>query len=324
MSISFPAGPRLLVTAELTPVQGDRFQPTGFPALGAATYKLADDTNMLLVESPQSMANRLETIMLDPGTVDPLPLFHGLPYVRVMKNGTPITSSLVEAHRLNSPYILEGEDKSMREALIAALDVSSESAVDERTLAHVLFRFDPCSLVHGVFLAKKDIAGGRFRLRRSVSAFIEARDVRSVASGGVKNDHVNPSGEASTGFGNVPFSREEFTAREVTGYFNVDLLQLRAYRLPEAATNLLQAIALWKIQALLAAPMRLRTACEFDVSSISITRPADYALPALDALEAEIREGIAKCSAAGLFNTPAVAEVQWTEGGSARSKKAKG
>ncbi len=29
--------PRLLIEAELKPVQGSRFQPTGFPDLGAAT-----------------------------------------------------------------------------------------------------------------------------------------------------------------------------------------------------------------------------------------------------------------------------------------------
>ena len=57
--------PRLLIEAELTPVQGDRFQPTGFPDLGAATYKRPDGTPMLLVESAQSMANRLEEICWD-------------------------------------------------------------------------------------------------------------------------------------------------------------------------------------------------------------------------------------------------------------------
>jgi len=51
------AAPRMLAEASLGPVQTDRFQPTGFPDLGAATYTLADGTEMLLVESAQSMAN---------------------------------------------------------------------------------------------------------------------------------------------------------------------------------------------------------------------------------------------------------------------------
>ena len=56
--------PRLLLKATLKPLQGTRFQPTGFPDLGAAQYEALDDhcraKQMLLVESAQSMANRLE------------------------------------------------------------------------------------------------------------------------------------------------------------------------------------------------------------------------------------------------------------------------
>jgi len=52
--------PRLLIHADLKPVQGDRFQPTGFADLGAAIYERPDGRRMLLVESAQSMANRLE------------------------------------------------------------------------------------------------------------------------------------------------------------------------------------------------------------------------------------------------------------------------
>ncbi|WP_201789144.1 type I-U CRISPR-associated protein Cas7 [Scytonema hofmannii] len=53
---------RLLIEAELIPLQGTRFQPTGFPDLDAATYTLPgkEKTEMLLVESAQSVANRLE------------------------------------------------------------------------------------------------------------------------------------------------------------------------------------------------------------------------------------------------------------------------
>src|SRR5947209_19667897 len=55
---------RLLLTVPLQPVQGDRFQPTGFPSLGAATYQTREGPK-LLVESAQSMANRLETTCWD-------------------------------------------------------------------------------------------------------------------------------------------------------------------------------------------------------------------------------------------------------------------
>jgi len=41
---------RLLIEVELRPVQGARFQPTGFPDLGAAVFD-APDGRRLLVES---------------------------------------------------------------------------------------------------------------------------------------------------------------------------------------------------------------------------------------------------------------------------------
>ncbi len=53
---------RILMEVDLKPVQGSRFQPTGFPDLGVASYELADGTSMLLVESAQSMGNRLEVV----------------------------------------------------------------------------------------------------------------------------------------------------------------------------------------------------------------------------------------------------------------------
>src|SRR5690625_2113376 len=94
---------RLLVTATLKPLLGSRFQPTGFPDLGAATYKTADGTSMLLVESAQSMANRLEEVAWDAPANDWKSPLKGLPYVAVNdSNGEQITNSLLEAHRLNS------------------------------------------------------------------------------------------------------------------------------------------------------------------------------------------------------------------------------
>ena len=55
MTLDFAAldnATRLLFTVELKPLQGDRFQPTGFPSLGAATYQ-SRDGQKLLVESAQ-------------------------------------------------------------------------------------------------------------------------------------------------------------------------------------------------------------------------------------------------------------------------------
>ena len=52
-----PLSPRLLLQVELTPVQGKRFQPTGFPDVGAGVYTLPNGKEQLLVESAQSVAS---------------------------------------------------------------------------------------------------------------------------------------------------------------------------------------------------------------------------------------------------------------------------
>ena len=74
---------RLLMEAGLRPAQGERFQPTGFADLGAAQYTTPSNKKMLLVESAQSVANRLERTILDGEGVDFHPHLAGLPYVRV-------------------------------------------------------------------------------------------------------------------------------------------------------------------------------------------------------------------------------------------------
>ena len=93
---------RLLFNVPVEPIQGTRFQPTGFPDLGAATYQ-AGNVDCLLVESAQSMANRLELQIWDEGKQELKDAFKGLPYIRVTKDGNFLTSSIVEAHRINSP-----------------------------------------------------------------------------------------------------------------------------------------------------------------------------------------------------------------------------
>lgn len=104
---------RLLFTVPLKPLQGDRFQPTGFPNLGAATYQTSEGQK-LLVESAQSMANRLEVTCWDDVNNSPVALLDGISHVTVVrgKEKAFLTDSMLEAHRLNSPYLLEGKDKT--------------------------------------------------------------------------------------------------------------------------------------------------------------------------------------------------------------------
>jgi len=302
------AAPRLLITATLKPVLGTRFQPTGFPDLGAATYKTAEGQSMLLVESAQSMANRLEAVAWDAVANDWVAPLKGLPLVAVVDGDKKaITNSVLEAHRLNSPYILEATDKTFVNTLKKELDVEKGGRADLRKLAVVLLKYDINSLLHGVFIAKPDIAGGRMRLPRAVTAFIEASDVTVAASGGVKNDSVNPSGDTKKGFGNVPFHRDEFTGN-IKAFFNIDLAQIRGYGLGKEVEELLYALGLYKVRALLDAPFRPRTACDLDLDKITILKPdSGFTLPSLTDLAAALPGLIKAC--ASHFAQPATTTV---------------
>lgn len=280
---------RLLMTIRLKPIQGDRFQPTGFPSLGAATYQTKDGTK-LLVESAQSMANRLEMTCWDSATNEPVAELTGISHVTVKRGEGEqksfLTDSMLEAHRINSPYLLECSDKTFFKKIKGELGGLAEGPIDRKKLADVLLKYDIGSLIHGVFLAKKELAGGRLRLARALSATIEASGVSVAASGGVKNDHVNPSGDAKTGFGNVPFSRDEFVAEKIEMFVNLDLAQIRGYGLGEKAERLLILLALFKVRKLIDGDLRLRTACDLiidDKVPLKVT-PEGFALPKLSDL----------------------------------------
>jgi CRISPR-associated protein Csb1 len=284
--------PRILLKAKLQPLQGTRFQPTGFPDLGAATYDAIDaqgnTRRMLLVESAQSMANRLEAVCWDTVADDWVAPLKGLPVVKVKdKDGKSLTNSVLEAHRLNSPYITNAKGF---DAIKLAIAFDDKRGFDRGPLVKALLKYDPNSLLHGIFLEK---IAGVIRLPRALTGFIEAEDVSVAASGGVKNDRVRAAkgdeGQtAKEGFGNVPFHRDEYTGR-ITAFFNLDLALIRGFGLGDDVTKPLIALALFKIQSFLRDGLRLRTACDLELSGeLEVQRPAGFSMPSLAELEKEL------------------------------------
>lgn len=297
MSVDLTAlasSPRLLFSIPLRPVQGQRFQPTGFPGLGAATFQTTAGLN-LLVESAQSMANRLESVVWDEALQSPVPALDGVSHVRVTRGGKFFTDTMLEAHRINSPYLLESKDSPFKKLLAADLGDLGEGPIDRRLLAAVLLKHDAGSLIHGVFLAKKELAGGRLRVARALSAFIEAEGVRVAASGGVKNDHVNPKGNAKDGYGNVPYARDEYTADRITLFVNLDLALLRGYGLRTDAVRMLILLSLYKVARLVQGGLRLRTACDLECADsmpVRATTPRGWELPGVEELESALRTAV--------------------------------
>ena len=294
---------RLLIEADLVPKQGDRFQATGFPDLGAAEYEGSDGTELLLVESSQSMANRLEDVCLDDSKGDFVKELYGLPMIKVTdKDGAPLTNTVREAHRINSYYIFESDSKG-KEVKDAFDKLRTQTGWDvgPATIAQILFGIDPNSLLHGMWIARKDVAGGRVRLPRVISAFIEARKIKRAISGGVKLDHINPGkeeggGGAKEGQGNIPYPTVEHTAETITAYFSIDLEQIRGYHLSSEKSDLLYALALWKIRRFLDTGLRLRTACDLKISGDLRCTPDSFVLPDSERLDKMVKDAMSKCA----------------------------
>jgi CRISPR-associated protein Csb1 len=302
---------RTVLKVDLLPLTGTRLQPTGFPDLGAAEFETGDGRKALIVESPQSMANRLEAATWDEGQADQVEELSALPYVRVLdQDGKPLSSSRQEAHRLASAYIMEGkvDGATGEEWLAKQFGLAKGRPLDYRAVAAACFRLDPISLIHGVFFARKPWPW-QPKIARAVTSFIEAYDVRPAVSGGVKRDIVineAETGDTARGYGSVPHHRVEYTAKIITAFFSVDLAQLRSYGLSESATALLVALADFEIASLLDGGLRLRTACDLVVDpregSVDGVRP--------DAQDAAQR--VAKLAAECSAELGPVTEVVWS------------
>lgn len=304
---------RLLMETELKPVQGERFQPTGFADLGAAVYQLPDGRRKLLVESVQSVANRLEQTIIGPDN-ELLSEFEGLPYIRVDLTGDTdaFTNSLIEAHRINSPFIISNDE--FRTNFVEMAQYQKGKPLNWKKIARALFYYDINSLLHGVFLA--NLEDGRVKIPRAISGFIEADDIREAVSGGVKNNPIDPTGKIrAEGFdkdvyGNVPFHRVEYTAAQIKVYFNIDLGILRSYELGEEAYDLLLSLALYKASKFMKGGLRLRTACDLESGDLVCTSPPGFKVPEPVELLKIVKSRIVSCREKGMFADPPVTEIK--------------
>ena len=142
---------RHVYDVELAPLLGSTFQPTGFPDLGAATFDrfgaTGDDAPVpsLLVESVQSMANRLEGTLWNRGAQQPVGLLDGVPYIRVVRSGSAddfLTSSRLEAHRLASPYVREATlaGEKMEAVIGKRLGLAKDTPLDYPGMARAILQ----------------------------------------------------------------------------------------------------------------------------------------------------------------------------------------
>jgi len=282
----------LVLTATLEPIVGDRFQPAGFPEIGHVIYKAprkdGSTENVCIVDSAASMANHLETVCQrgahDLDLVDEL---SGMPYIRCVTgelvddrlppgNRETIVTSLTEGHRIASSYFLDGKelggdgakcDEKFESALIKKFGIvlpgSSKAHPPPEKWWDVfknIFEIDPNSLVHGVLFPQWQI-----KIPRALTAHLEAFGAGRVDRSGVKFDRLG-----KTTSGQPIFAVDDATAESIRATFVIDVSLIRSFGrtkgettlgLSESQREFLVALALWKIQKLLASPFRFRSGC---------------------------------------------------------------
>lgn len=289
----------LVLTATLEPIGSDRFQPAGFPEIGHVIYKAPrkDGTTepVCIVDSAASMANHLEAVcMRGPHDFDLVDELDGMPYIRCVtgdlvdgklpidKRETVVTS-LTEGHRIASSYFLDGvvltsdgtkSDGKFEEKLIKQFGIvlpgSSKAHPPPEKWWDVfknIFELDPNSLVHGVLFPQWQI-----KIPRALTAHLEAFGAGRVDRSGVKFDRLG-----KTTSGQPIFAVDDAVAESIRATFVLDVGLIWSFGrkkgektlgLSEKQQEFLVALALWKIQRLLASPFRFRSGCHLRCTAL--------------------------------------------------------
>lgn len=273
---------RVLISAELHLANGSFFQPTGFPDIGACIYTDGKGRRRCLVESEQSMANRLEAVCMKSPGVWREPLAGKLPVIRVKnRKGRLLATNLTESHRVASSYVLEGtieeatpeeknqEEKTLQQRLERHLGLDGKAwPLDGRErLTQVVFALDPAAILHGFQFMQWEAVG--LRAARLLHSRLEAvlADDGEVHYGLVKVDGIEPESAAAkkSNKGQSIAHKARYVPRSIQATFEIDVLALRERSLVpmsdgedtadsfgnRSAQRFLLALALWKIHRFL-------------------------------------------------------------------------
>jgi CRISPR-associated protein Csb1 len=251
---------RVIITAKLTLANGAFLQPTGFPDIGSCIYTDADGNRRCLVESEQSMANRLEAVcMKSPGRW--ADVLQHLPVIEVRDaNDRLLATNLTEPHRIASSYVLEGklngsDVKTMLTDKLGLVEGGASWPLDKRSaLEKLVFALDPAALLHGFQFVQWKFVG--LRQTRLLSARLECllAEEPEVHYGMVKFDLLEPSsqGEGTNKGQSIASKSRAVPAKDgIKATFDIDLLGLKNLAVDEPQKKFLLALALWKIGALL-------------------------------------------------------------------------
>lgn len=250
------------IKATLLPKDGKPYiQPTGFPDIGACLFKDKDGASRCLVESEQSMTNRLESVcMTDAG--EWVKGWQSLPLIRVTdKDDNLLATNLTEPHRIASSYILEAKSNSKKFqdvfwpaiGIVGSGDTERFPLNGRSKLDKTLFAVDPAALLHGFQFVQTKFVG--LRQPRILHARLEATlaGAEEMNYGMVKVDSIEPESAAEKGAnkGQSIAPKSRVIWKDITATFELDLLSLKSLHIEEEHKKFLLRLALWKIGAFL-------------------------------------------------------------------------
>lgn len=131
-----------------------------------------------------------------------------------------------------------------------------------------IYKYDPNALVHGLLFPQWQI-----KIPRFLTAHLEAFGASRVDRSGVKFDRLG-----KTTSGQPIFAIDDATAQAIRATFVLDLSLVRSFGRKSGKTELglsdkqkefLVALALWKVQHLLAEPFRFRSGCHLRCTGIT-------------------------------------------------------
>jgi CRISPR-associated protein Csb1 len=296
---------RVLIAAELHLANGSFFQPTGFPDIGACVYTDGQGQRRCLVESEQSMANRLEAVCMKAPGLWREPLAGKLPVIRIQdRKGRLRATNLTEAHRVASSYVLEGTvngttlQRTLEQHL--RLDGNTWPLDGREKLTQAMFALDPAAILHGFQFMQWEAVG--LRAARLLHARLEAtlaeEDNGEVHYGLVKVDGIEPEASAAkkSNKGQSIAHKARYVPTAIQASFEIDVLALRERSLVpvsaeedvatdsrnKQAQRFLLALALWKMHRFLTngpaydartgdtmGALRLRADCSLAVGPVS-------------------------------------------------------
>lgn len=286
---------RVLISAELRPATGSFFQPTGFPDIGACIYIDGAGQRRCLVESEQSMANRLEAVCMKPPGVWREPFDGKLPVIRVEGRNGLLATNLTEPHRIASSYVLEGtvNGTTLGEKLEKHLGLKGKvwPLGGREKLTQAVFALDPAAVLHGFQFMQWEAVGLRAaRLLHSRLEAVLADTDSDVHYGLVKVDSIEPESSAAkkSNKGQSIAAKTRHVPESIHATFEIDVLTLRERSLVAAdddenrnAQRFLLALALWKIHRFITngpafdartgdtmGALRLRADCSLAVSKV--------------------------------------------------------